>query len=585
MSVGKKIFVLLCGWLSILMPAYAEEYIQHFESDIYVEDDGTLQVEENIIVQHEGVNIRHGIVRGLADSKGERYHIMQVLRNGVEETWSLQQSNGQQNLYIGKEYEILGAGVSSYQITYKVYDALRSVWNKPYIELYWNVTGQWNFPIAETMVHVHYPQGTKVLSSYRYQTSQQPLNSENFVFGYLPAGEEITIAQIFEKGTVKVRLPMVWQGLLLGLGGMFVFYLLAWLIWGKDPAPRAIVPDWETPKNISALEAAFIHHNGNAPKNSFFIHILWLVYQKAVSIREIQKGKFAKAKGFEINPQAGYVPKQAEEVLFFKYFPKGMTIYDSEPDEQIARYVDKLKQKVSAQLEGKAYHKRKLLTLCGALILPIVWGILFPQQIGLLFFLSVMMFILSATRNFMVCIIIGFNLLPILISMSGQAVPLLVMMLPYVTLVMIFKYLLFQPTVPGQRQKEKILGLNMFLKAITAHNHPVKHPLMTPQGQDLSMEKRLTPEDMEALFPYAVALGLEKQWEKKFVTIFGEQAWQKLTAVYGYYQGDFVNRLNYCTQHAAVYPVKVSAPYSSGRGGFGGGFAGGGFGGGRSGGW
>ena len=56
---------------------------------------------------------------------------------------------------------------------------------------------------------------------------------------------------------------------------MFVYYFVAWLIWGIDPTSRAIMPDWEPPADLSPLECAYIDNNGKAPKNSFFIHILY----------------------------------------------------------------------------------------------------------------------------------------------------------------------------------------------------------------------------------------------------------------------------------------------------------------------
>ena len=99
----------------------------------------------------------------------------------------------------------------------------------------------------------------------------------------------------------------------------------------------------------------------------------------------------------------------------------------------------------------------------------------------------------------------------------------------------------------------------------------------------MSMEKRLTPEDMENLFPYAVALGLEKAWERKFKTIFGTESWQNFASANTYYNDNFTHRLDHVTKTAARHPISHShgsSPFSSGSGGFGGGFGGGGFGGG-----
>ena len=145
---------------------------------------------------------------------------------------------------------------------------------------------------------------------------------------------------------------------------------------------------------------------------------------------------------------------------------------------------------------------------------------------------------------------------------------------------------MFQPTIPGQRQKEKIAGLKMFLKTITGSNISNDNPLNIDNNTGMPMDKRLTPSDMEALFPYAVALGLEKAWERKFKTIFGTDAYQELTTNNIYYQNDFTRQLRQTSLNTARFPRQTSSssPFSSGSGGFGGGHAGGGFGGGGGGG-
>ncbi len=122
----------------------------------------------------------------------------------------------------------------------------------------------------------------------------------------------------------------------------------------------------------------------------------------------------------------------------------------------------------------------------------------------------------------------------------------------------IFSYLMYQPTERGQRVIEYLEGLKMFLMATKM---PVK--------KQVEIEKKLSEKGMEKLFPYAMALGLEKEWEKKFKGLFG-------TAAYGH----FVHSHPY-TSTSFIHSFSSSTSHSSGRSGGSGGGGGGGGGGGR----
>ena len=145
----------------------------------------------------------------------------------------------------------------------------------------------------------------------------------------------------------------------------------------------------------------------------------------------------------------------------------------------------------------------------------------------------------------------------------------------------IFTHLMFQPTLIGQRQKEQIEGLKMFLKAVSTPANAEEAPLedVSEKKPALSKAKRLTPKDMDNLFPYAVALGIEKEWSKRYLAIFGAATLAQATH-------DIWHNVNFKTDlsntcNTATGPVSTS---SSGTGSLGRGFAGGGFGGGGGGG-
>lgn len=579
LKLTSKIYlIVLCLFA---LPVYANEYIEHFQSDILVEPDGSLDIIEEITIHHEGKQIRRGIYRDLSMAKGESYEIISVRRNGSPEPWFTEKSGHNLRLNTGNDDFLPAPETSTFTINYIMYDALRPIKGEDNNELYLNVTGKWNFPIERATVTVSYPEGTEVVRQYAYQTNKNALNmtpGSTFRFSNLHPNEEITIAQAFKKGTVNIPIPTFWRWTILAFAAMLIYYLTAWYFFGKDPEPRAIVPDWDAPKDLSPLECAYIAKNGKNPKNSLFLHILGLVYQKAVSIREVQKGEFIKTKGFEINMLPEANTSNPEVKLFKSNYPKYLTIYDNEPDDELIDYTAKLNERTEKRMEQKYYRKRNFVTLLGSFFIPAVWFLYTPDLCYFLLLNLVLIYAINGNR--MAIIILWLNLLPFTFVPAITYYPASLLILPYICLILLFKYLMFQPTIIGQRQKEKIAGIKMFLETITGNQIISKNSFAQKGSIDMPMDKRLTPADMESLFPYAVALGLEKAWEMKFKTIFGTKAWQELSSAHIYHHENFTANLNHCCREAIHIPTRQS----SGHGSFGGGFAGGGFGGGGGGG-
>ena len=362
---------------------------------------------------------------------------------------------------------------------------------------------------------------------------------------------------------------------------MFIYYFIAWLIWGIDPSSRAVMPEWEPPADLSPLECAYIDNNGKTPSNSFFLHILWLIHQKAVSLKEVQRGDFKHIKGYEIKPLPTADKAQSEIKLFTTHYPNWLTIYDNEPDEDLVSYNKLLEKNVERHLEKTAYHKRNIQTAIGALFVPIALCYFLNADMITHLFMILYLLSLLISRNILGLIIVLFTSIPFVIMLAEKYPSLLALVTLYVATVIVFKYLMFQPTVYGQRQKEKIEGIKMFLGTITQNkNIALKEHLPLRKNYDMSMHNRLTPEDMEALFPFAVALGLEKAWERKFKSIFDTKQWIAMTDRNFYYRNHGMHSFNRCYNSAIHIPSRSS----SGSGSFGGGFSGGGFGGGGGGG-
>jgi uncharacterized membrane protein len=127
-------------------------------------------------------------------------------------------------------------------------------------------------------------------------------------------------------------------------------------------------------------------------------------------------------------------------------------------------------------------------------------------------------------------------------------------------------------TDQGERALEGVLGFEDFLAHVESDrfNRMVK-----------------TPEMFEKFLPFAMALGVEKNWSKAFQGIYTQPpSWYQGGYGTNFYPAMFVNDLSVMSSQAGS--IMTSAPRSSGGSGFGGGgggFSGGGFGGGGGGGF
>jgi len=155
--------------------------------------------------------------------------------------------------------------------------------------------------------------------------------------------------------------------------------------------------------------------------------------------------------------------------------------------------------------------------------------------------------------------------------LGQQALPFIVGGILSAVIVFGFGWVMPARTAQGARTLEKVLGFEEFLSRVES---------------DRFARMVKTPEMFEKFLPYAMALGVEKNWARAFEDIYRQPP--------NWYRGDFqtfqprsfVNDLGRMSNRAER--VMASQPRSSGGSGFGGGgggfggggFSGGGFGGG-----
>lgn len=311
-------------------PAAAQsERILSFASDVTVQPDGALQVEETIEVVAAGDAIKRGIFRDFPTrrltpagfNRINGFDVKRVERDGAPEPYFLAPLNAGIRVYIGREAVTLPPGRHRYTIVYRTD---RQLLHRPgEDELYWNVTGDaWAFPIERASVTVHLPAGATPIRVAAY-TGAPGARGADFeaVTGAegvrlattrtLPPGQGFTIAVVWPEG--RVARPTaddalaalaadnkgVWLGWTL-VAVLIGYFAVAWYRVGRDPEKGVIIPLFEAPAGLSPVAVGYIWHSGfRTPFDAgraMTVAITSLATKRRIVIDDDGQGGFALAK-------------------------------------------------------------------------------------------------------------------------------------------------------------------------------------------------------------------------------------------------------------------------------------------------
>jgi uncharacterized membrane protein len=239
------------------------ERIKQFHADILVKENGNIIVTETIKVYAAEQQIDHGIFRELPmknySSKVSRnnfYTVLNVTKGGFKEPFHTDVNSEKFTIYIGNKDISLSEGTYTYKLTYEIEAQIHSY--DDFDEVYWNVTGNyWSFNIENVSAKVILPKGASVVQTHCYTGilgSQENVcnakiveNSIYFTSKNLKQQEGFTVAVGFPKGIVhqpyflphyKMEDFLSVEKLLLGILAVIIcllFYYFSWKTYGKDP--------------------------------------------------------------------------------------------------------------------------------------------------------------------------------------------------------------------------------------------------------------------------------------------------------------------------------------------------------------
>ena len=634
--------MLLLASLWLPASASADERILNFNSDITVNVDGSMLVEETIQVRAEGREINHGIFRDFPlvyrDASGF-YHqvdfrILQVMRDGHDEPYhTVERSNGIR-IYMGDRNTILNPGIYRYTL---VYETARQLGFFPdHDELYWNVTGNgWSFPIDRASAVVNLPQGVPgnavKLEAYTgpqgakgkaYRAWMNTEGQAQFVTtAPLPRYAGLTIVASWPKGFVQE--PTIWDRLLWwfsdnrsaviaggGLALLLGYFLFAWFRVGRDPEAGVIIPHYLPPDGLSPATLRFVRNMGYDNK-AFSAAIVGLAAKGYFKIDE-QRGKYTLER--LDNATQPLTPSEAALNSELGKQPKFFELLQANHSAiQAARQVHEKALRREYEAENFRLNSKYLWFGVAILLVSYALGLLVltnteDKSTGLFmsFWLGMWTFgvyaltartlgvwrqvfrspgkvllaigVTAFTLPFLAGEIFGLGML-----IHAIGIVMAVLLVSGIVLSLLFRHLLKAPTPAGRKLLDRIEGFRLYLSVAEANDLKMTY---TPK-----LDKQM----FESYLPYAMALDVEDAWSHRFeqsLAASGETPSSYVGPVWysSYGAGRsltgmgsaFSDSLNSSIIAAGTPPGSSSG--SSGGGG-GGGSSGGGGGGGGGGGW
>jgi uncharacterized membrane protein YgcG len=571
---------LLCLLYFLYLPsAFAKELrIERFTAQIDVLPDSTVSVTESITAHFLG-GPWHGLYREIpveyVTPQGMNYSLfldVKSITDGARHPLRYESSRERHYRKLKIYIDNADNSVQTINIEYTVSDALRFF--EDHDEFYWNVTGdEWDIPVGNASATITLPSEAKSIRASVFTGAYRSTakNAEAEVTGNgvtvhttAPLGyhEGLTIAVAFDKGAIREPTALDntilffrsnWPLVLPIFIALFMYWL--WYTRGRDPRLRPIAAQYEPPDQLTPSEVGTLIDN-SADMRDITAAIVDLAVRGYIVIQErsaSHMGGLYKTQDYTFILKKGRGEwaslKPHEQSLLDGIFDTGQPeeVVDMEDLHNVFyKNIPIIKNQIFAQLVGRGYYLHRPDTVRGTYIgagvvigfLSIWGGAVIGRSLGMAGAPFIIAGILSAA------VICGF----------GWFMP--------------------ARTAGGTRALEGVLGFEDFLGHVEADrfNRMIK-----------------TPEMFEKFLPFAMALGVEKNWSKAFVNIYTQPPrwYQGGNFSSGFYPYMFVNNLGALSSQAAT--TFASAPRSSGGSGFGGGgsggFSGGGFGGGGGGGF
>jgi hypothetical protein len=591
-----KIWVKICilSWISFIgifgisyTVLAASEEVTSFKSEVVINMDATVTISETIQYNFGTQAVeKHGIYRKIpvdyaidgGIKQTEISNLSVINEKGIPEPYTKSMSGGYLELKIGEATRHV-TGEKTYYITYTEKYVINYFTELD--ELYFNVNGTgWPVPIREISAKIVLPgafaenqiKKTCYIGTYNSRTScsisEYGLDSTGKIVAItfeqknLSVGDNLTVVAGFPTGiipklTAPIKnnqdIPITPDVIVFGIAMISILPIITliimiffWVRRGRDPKGKGvIVAQYESPDGLSPLEVGAVLDE-RIENREITAEIIYLATKGYIKITRIpKKVLFVKWDDYELTKLKDFDKNVtgADAAFFGSLFGTKTTIKTSdiktEHAEDMENMLKNLKAGVFTHLTELGYYvkspyeiRKKYLVISGVF-----------STIGIILIVTVALGVFGAG-----------------LLISGL-------------IILLFSFIMPAKTKKGAETKELILGLKEYMSVaekdrLKFHNAPKKDP-----------------KKFEELLPFAIALGVEKEWAKQFKDIYNIQpSWYNDSSGASFNAVLFTHSLG--TFNTQVSSAVVGSSAAGGSSGFGGGgFSGGGFGGGGGGSW
>ena len=599
------------------------EKITNYEVTVQMNKNGTLTVNEVIDYEFDGV-AKHGIYRDIplrskkngVDIYKSYIKMNSIKRNGISEEYSTKLFDEGIRYRVGSADRFVENGVNRYEFNYVIYNA---VFEKNGIyQVYFNAIGQfWQVPIEKATVNIKFGNGEPVLKNEIRQldifTGEYGQSGKDYITNLNNGTVEIKTNKVLEAyNGLSFRLnlktdnisPTFWDKLqtlyyahpLIAVGPIIIIILaiygfVTWYIFGRDVNKKAIVPEFNIPKDISAMYAAYI--NGERePKEILTIGVLSLLSKGYIEAND-EEGNGRNVE-YTLSDSRKSKPELAEEekIVFNALsdngyiFKKERSLYDAS---------NKILKSFEKEYKKKVYKDNNIFNIVFIVGMIIVFMISSTASSGTagisdgisgavslvmvaIFFGIVLNTIFSIINN-----IYGNNskFLKIIKWIAVLFFSLIYGVLNFIiigiimAMYVIYSKIIGRYTVDGMRKKEYLDGMKMYIKTAEANQ------IMKFNDVDELVVY------FKGILPYAVALGVKNEAVKLMKNTIKLYNFDESTYSYinrgvhfnsynNYFLSDMISR-GYNNAYNKIAEERFSTLRENSRNSSGGGFGGGGF--------
>ena len=596
------------------------EKITNYDVTVQINKNGTLTVNEVIDYEFDDA-AKHGIYRDIplrSKKNGVDIHksyikMNSIKRNGISEEYSTKLFDEGIRYRVGSADRFVENGVNRYEFNYVIYNA---VFEKDGIyQVYYNAIGQfWNVPVERASVIIRFSDGQEIkkneIKKLEVYTGSYGEKGENY--DILENDVEIHIAtkELEPKNgltfmlnlktdkispTLADKLRIVYLSnpatIILPFLLLFltIYSIVTWNFFGRDPQGKSVIPEFNLPKDISPMFAAYI--NGERDTVEILNAGIFTLLTKGFIVANRVNGEIKYNKGFKTVYTQETELAEEERMLLDALSSEKNNIFGGE--KRIYNKANSIIEILKDKYNKIIYKNNGSFLVPFYCAAPVFMIFIFSQTNFEIFNPFIILYILITLGSFFhrIWITVSKKLLTglIIIAILGvsfyQGIEIFVFVTYFVILFITYSKLIGKYTNEGLRKKEYLKGMKMYIK--TAEENQIRK---------FDNVKELI-EYFNGILPFAVALGVKNEaikLMKKTIKLYNfdinESYINSHTHMYAYSNHSFTNAFSrsYSSGKSKIMSEKFSSSKSgSGGGGFfsGGGFSGGGSGGGGGGSW